>query len=76
MKKDREKFKMSNEKENADDPFKDYTPEVIEYDPAIDGDEEHNIRDEHLSEKAKLLEQFTKQKPDLKAKKMQKKRKC
>jgi|GEM_PF-1047277 len=75
MKKDREKFKMSTEKKRVDDLFKDYTPEVIEYDPTVDGDEEHKIRDEHLSEKEKLLEQFTNLKPDLKAKKMQRKRK-
>ncbi len=76
MEKDREKFKMSNEKQNVEDLFKDYTPEVIEYDPTVDGDEEHKIRDEHLSEKEKLLEQFKNKKPDVKAKKMQKKRKC
>ncbi|RUM62399.1 MAG: hypothetical protein DSZ03_06940 [Sulfurimonas sp.] len=75
MKKDSEKFKMHNEKKKSEDPFKDYQPEVIEYDPAVDGDEEHNIRDEHLSEKEKLLEQFKHQKPDAKAKKFQHKRK-
>jgi len=57
-----------------DDPFKDYVPEVIEYDPEVDGSDEHKIRDEHLSEKEKLLAKFQNKKPDLKAKKLQHKR--
>ncbi len=75
MKKDNGKFKMNTANNQADDPFKDYQPEVIEYDPTVDGDEEHKIRDEHLSEKEKLLAQFKSQKPDAKAKKFQHKRK-
>ncbi len=69
MEKDSGKFKMSDEKKSVDDIFQNYRPEVIEYDPTVDGDEEHKIRDEHL------LEQFKNHKPDLKAKSLQKKRK-
>ncbi len=76
MEKDREKFKMNSNKKSVEELFKDYQPEIIEYDPTVDGDEEHKIRDEHLSEKEKLLERFKQQKPDLKAKKLQQKRKC
>ncbi len=75
MEKDSGKFKMSDEKKSVDDIFQNYRPEVMEYDPTVDGDEEHKIRDEHLSEKEHLLEQFKNQKPDLKAKSLQKKRK-
>ena len=43
-----------------DDPFKDYVPEVVEYDPETDGGDEHLIRDEHLAEKERLKEVITK----------------
>jgi len=49
-------FKMS------DDLFKDYVPEVIEYDPQVDGSDEHKIRDEHLNTKENLLEKIRKAK--------------
>jgi len=42
--------------------FKDYVPEVLEYDPEIDGSDEHKIRDEHLSTKENLLETIRKAK--------------
>ena len=64
---------MSNTK--TDDPFKDYVPEVVEYDPAVDGSDEHKIRDDHLSDKEKLIEKFNKLKPDVKNKKIERKRK-
>ncbi|MEA2110657.1 MAG: hypothetical protein U9P71_01280 [Campylobacterota bacterium] len=64
---------MSNTKK--DDPFKDYVPEVVEYDPEVDGSDEHKIRDEHLDDKAKLLEKFNNLKPDVKNQKTQRKRK-
>ena len=35
--------------------FKDYVPEILTYDPEVDGSYEHKIRDEHLSTKEKLL---------------------
>ncbi|WP_297440090.1 hypothetical protein [Sulfurimonas sp.] len=42
--------------------FKDYVPEILEYDPKVDGSYEHKIRDEHLSTKEKLLEKIRKAK--------------
>ncbi len=42
--------------------FKDYVPEVLEYDQEIDGSDEHKIRDEHLSTKENLLETIRKAK--------------
>ena len=48
---------MNNEmKKPKDDPFKDYVPEVVEYDPEVDGE----MREEILSEKEKLKERITK----------------
>ncbi len=38
-----------------DDPFKEYVPEVIEYDPEVDGE----MREEILSEKEKLKDTIT-----------------
>ncbi len=46
----------------SDDLFKDYTPEIVEYDPEVDGSDEHKIRDEHLSTKENLLEKIRKAK--------------
>jgi hypothetical protein len=34
--------------------LKNYSPEPIEYDPQVDGDEEHLIRDELLKKKEEL----------------------
>jgi len=42
------------------DPYKDYVPEVMEYDPEVDGGDEHLVRDEHLAEKERLKEVITK----------------
>jgi len=42
--------------------FKDYVPEILVYDAAIDGNDEHKIRDEHLSTKENLLEKIRKAK--------------
>lgn len=36
------------------DKYKDYKPETMEYDPKIDGGDEHLIRDAHLAEKDRL----------------------
>lgn len=37
---------------SSDELFKNWTPEVVEYDPEIDGDEhEHLVRDKHLEKK-------------------------
>ena len=46
----------------SDDLFKDYVPEVVEYDPQIDGSDEHKIRDEHLNTKENLLDKIRKAK--------------
>jgi hypothetical protein len=42
--------------------FKDYVPEILEYDPEIDGSFEHKIREDHLDEKAELIEKIRKAK--------------
>ena len=42
--------------------FENYVPEILTYDPEIDGSYEHKIRDEHLSTKEKLLEKVRKAK--------------
>lgn len=41
------------------DPYKDYVPEIVEYDEEIDGGGEHLVRDEHLSEKERLKAKIT-----------------
>ena len=46
----------------SDDLFKDYVPEIVEYDPTIDGGDEHKIRDAHLEVKETLLEKIRKAK--------------
>jgi len=46
----------------SDDLFKDYVPEVVEYDEKIDGGDEHKIRDAHLEVKENLLEKIRKAK--------------
>jgi len=40
------------------DLYKDYVPEILTYDPEIDGSYTHKIRDEHLSTKEKLLQKI------------------
>ena len=44
------------------DLLKDYIPEILIYDPKVDGSYEHKIRDEHLNEKEKLLQKVRKAK--------------
>jgi len=46
----------------SDDLYKDYKPEVLEYDPEVDGSDEHKIRDKHLDIKEDLLEKIRKAK--------------
>lgn len=53
----------------SDDLFKDYVPEVVEYDPEVDGSDEHKIRDEHLTTKENLLEKIRKAKASAKGNK-------
>jgi len=47
-------------KQDAKELFKDYVPETIEYDPEVDGSEEHLIRDELLEQKKVLKDVITK----------------
>lgn len=42
--------------------FKDYVPEILEYDPKVDGSYEHKTRDEHLNTKEQLLKKIRKAK--------------
>jgi len=44
------------------DLFKDYKPEIIEYDEKIDGSDEHKTRANRLDEKDDLLEKMRKAK--------------
>jgi len=46
----------------SNDLFNDYVPEVVEYDPHVDGSDEHKIRDAHLEVKENLLEKIRKAK--------------
>jgi len=46
----------------SDDLFKDYVPEILEYDEKIDGSDEYKIRDDHLDTKADLLKKIRKAK--------------
>jgi len=48
--------------------FKDYVPEIMIYNPEVDGSYEHKIREEHLDVKALLLEKIKKAKARAKAK--------
>ena len=49
-------------KKDAKDMFKDYVPEVMHYDPEVDGGSEHLIREDMLSEKERLKALITKRK--------------
>lgn len=46
----------------SEDKFKDYVPQVVEYDAEIDGSNEHKIRENHLEVKESLLEKIRKAK--------------
>lgn len=50
----------------AQELFKDYVPEILEYDPDVDGSLEHKIREDHLDAKAKLIKKVLKAKADKK----------
>jgi|FLOH01.1.fsa_nt_gi hypothetical protein len=47
---------------DTEELFKDYVPEVLEYDEETDGSDEHKIRENHLDTKEDLLEQIRKAK--------------
>lgn len=51
-----------DKKQKTEALFKDYVPEVMYYDPEIDGGSEHLIREDLLSEKERLKELITKRK--------------
>ncbi|MBU0633078.1 hypothetical protein KKA17_10590 [bacterium] len=54
---------MSNNKnENKEDPFKDWVPEVVEYDEEVDGGGEHLVREELLAKKEELADTIMKMK--------------
>jgi len=38
--------------------YKDYVPEIIEYDEKVDGSDEHKIRENHLEVKENLLDRI------------------
>lgn len=44
------------------DLFKDYVPEIMYYDPEVDGGSDHLIREDHLDEKERLKKAITKRK--------------
>ncbi len=46
-------------KEEIEKMLKNYAPQTVEYDPDVDGGEEHKIRDELLDEKAQLKDIIT-----------------
>ncbi len=41
------------------DPYKDYVPEIIEYDPEVDDSDEYLARDELLEKKDELKDVIT-----------------
>ena len=49
-------------KEDTKELFKDYVPEIIEYDQEVDGGEIFKVRDEHLDHKEDALERIRKAK--------------
>lgn len=48
--------------EKDKDLYKDYVPEIMYYDPKVDGGSEHLIREDHLDEKERLKKAITKRK--------------
>ena len=53
-------------KEDKTDIFANYKPEVVEYDEEIDGSDEHQTRENRLSDKEDLLAKVKKQKASIK----------
>ncbi len=49
-----------NTPQTLEELLKNYDPTPLEYDPEVDGDKEHLIRDELLSEKERLKDVVTK----------------
>jgi len=44
------------------DLFKDYVPEILVYDPEVDGSNEYKVREDHLNVKQRLLAKIRKAK--------------
>jgi len=55
----KEQAENSLSEEEIEEKLKNYTPEIMYYDPKVDGGEEHMIRDELLSEKERLKDVIT-----------------
>ncbi|WP_345992694.1 hypothetical protein [Sulfurimonas sp. HSL-1716] len=53
---------MSNNKDKKEDLFKDWVPEVVEYDEEVDGGGEHLVRHELLAKKEELVDTIVKMK--------------
>lgn len=49
-----------SDKKNSDDLFKNWVPEIIEYDASVDGSDEYVGRDELLKTKESLKEEIVK----------------
>ena len=45
---------------DIEEKYANYVPEIMKYDPKVDGDATYNIRDEMLSEKERLKDVITK----------------
>ena len=52
------------DKKTDEELFKDYVPEIMYYDPEVDGGSEHLIREDLLSEKERLKKAITKRKEE------------
>ena len=53
---------LVKKKQPAQEYFKDYVPEVMYYDPDVDGGSDHLIREDLLSEKERMKALITKRK--------------
>jgi hypothetical protein len=63
QKKENDFVKLSLEKRlSIEEMLKDYKPEILVYDPEVDGSDEHLVREEHLSTKEALVEKIRKAK--------------
>lgn len=55
-------FMSKKKDEKKEDLFKDWVPEVVEYNEEVDGGGEHLIRDELLAQKEELIDTIMKMK--------------
>ena len=54
------------DKRSTQEHFKDYVPEIMYYNPEVDGGSDHLIREDLLSEKERLKKLIMKRKMDIK----------